>query len=225
MKINIYSFQDNPSLIRGFTIVVDVFRAFTVSYFIQANKPLRYILTNSIEHALELKSNYAKPILIGERNGVQVPGFDYGNSPTAIQNKDFSGCTVIHTTTAGTKGVMDQPEKNEVVVGSFVNKNALLKHIKENEIEIINLYCTAPPDWGNEDLLFAAHFKKLLKGEKSDFHGIVSELKIGSGLRLLKSKTEPASDFEYCMLRNKFNTILKRKKIPGNDNAVELVKL
>jgi len=154
-----------------------------------------------------------------------VQGFDYGNSPSAIRNKDFSGCTVIHTTTAGTKGVMDQPEQNEVVVGSFVNKKTLLEHIREKNIQKINLYCTAPPGWGDEDYLFAVHFKKLLIGEESDFQEIVQKLKTGSGLRLLQSKTEPASDFDYCLQRNLFNHILKRKKIPGDDNALELVKL
>lgn len=225
MKINIYTYKDDPSRIRGFTIVIDVFRAFTVSYYILQNNPSRYIITNSLQHALELKKKFSKPVLIGERDGVQVVGFDYGNSPSVIQNKDFTGCTVIHTTTAGTKGVMDQPAQNEVVVGSFVNKKALLEHIREKEIQTINLYCTAPPGWGDEDYLFAVHFKKLLLGEKSDFQEIVEKLKTGSGLRLLQSATEPASDFDYCLRRNQFNTILTPKIISGDSKALDLVKL
>ncbi|MCB9058199.1 MAG: 2-phosphosulfolactate phosphatase, partial [Calditrichae bacterium] len=140
MKINIYSHQDDPAQIQGFTIVIDVFRAFTVSYYVWANQPKRYIITNSIEHALLLKSKFDKTVLIGERDGVKVDGFDFGNSPSTIAGKDFRGRTVIHTTTAGTKGVLDQPEENEVVVGSFVNKDALFNYIRRHDIPIINLY-------------------------------------------------------------------------------------
>lgn len=225
MDINIYSHRDDPSEIQGFTIVIDVFRAFTVSYFVIQNNPSRYLITNSVDHALKLKKRFTKSILIGERNGMIVPGFDFGNSPTAVQYKNFSGHTVIHTTTAGTKGVMDQPEQNEVVVGSFVNQDALLEYINDNNIQTINLYCTAPPGWGNEDFLFAEHFKKLLLGRKSNFQEIVEKLKAGSGLRLLQSATEPASDFYYCLQRNRFKTILKRRIIPGENNALALVKI
>ena len=225
MKINIYSHLDDPSQIEGFTIVIDVFRAFTVSYYVWNNNPELYLITNSIEHALELKKKYPRAILIGERDGVKIEGFDFGNSPTEIQNKEFTGRTVIHTTTAGTKGVMDQPAKNEVVVGSFVNKKALIEHIHSNNIQTVNLYCTAPPGWGDEDDLFAEHIKNLLLGQESDFNTIVAKLRKGSGLRLLQSKTEPASDFDYCLHKNRFNTILKRKKIPGDKDTLQLVQM
>jgi 2-phosphosulfolactate phosphatase len=223
MKIFIHPYSATAQHIKGFTIVVDVFRAFTVSYFIMQNNPSRYIITNSVGHAFELKKKFRKAILVGEREGVIVPGFDYGNSPTAVLNKDFRGCTVIHTTTAGTKGVLMQPAANLVVAGSFVNEQALIDFIRKENIDRVNLQCTAPPGWGDEDILFAVHFKKLLQGEESDFDKIVQKLKNGSGLRLLQSATEPASDFYYCMERNRFNTILTRKTIPGDNNALELV--
>jgi len=47
---------------------------------------------------------------MGERKGKKLPGFDYGNSPTEIQAIDFSGKTVIQTTSAGTRGFADAKE-------------------------------------------------------------------------------------------------------------------
>jgi 2-phosphosulfolactate phosphatase len=47
---------------------------------------------------------------MGERKGKKLPGFDYGNSPTEIQAIDFSGKTVIQTTSAGTQGFADAKE-------------------------------------------------------------------------------------------------------------------
>lgn len=58
-----------------------------------------------------LKQQNNESLLIGERKGVKIEGFDYGNSLTEIVDKDFSNKVVIHTTTAGTKGLMRQPEK------------------------------------------------------------------------------------------------------------------
>lgn len=40
---------------------------------------------------------------MGERGGIMPEGFDYGNSPTEIEGIDFSGRTIVHTTSNGTK--------------------------------------------------------------------------------------------------------------------------
>ena len=49
--VNIYDPETDVNNINGFTIVVDVFRAFTVSYFIMANNPQKYIAVDNIELA------------------------------------------------------------------------------------------------------------------------------------------------------------------------------
>ncbi len=40
IEVNVYSPDSDPAEIEGFTIVVDVLRAFSVAYFIQANHPI-----------------------------------------------------------------------------------------------------------------------------------------------------------------------------------------
>ncbi len=130
MNIQIFNPSDDASQISGFTIVVDVFRAFSVSYYVDDNNPGKYIISESIKHSMRLKDEISASILIGERNGIKVDGFEYGNSPTEIHGNDFSEKTVVHTTTAGTRGLLLQPSENEVVVGSFVNSQALLDYIK-----------------------------------------------------------------------------------------------
>lgn len=51
--------------------------------------------------AYKIKEQNDSYILVGERHGKILPGFDYGNSPSQIKNVDFSGKTVVHTS-AGT---------------------------------------------------------------------------------------------------------------------------
>ena len=124
MRVMTWSPDCDPAKIDGFTVVVDVLRAFSVSYYIAANSPARYIAVDDVDRAFALREENPGSVLVGERQGITVPGFDYGNSPTEIIDQDFSGRTVIHTTTAGTKGLLAQKDGNEVVVGSFVNAGA-----------------------------------------------------------------------------------------------------
>jgi 2-phosphosulfolactate phosphatase len=225
MEINIYNNQNNVTAISGFTIVVDVFRAFSTSYYIAETNPLKYIISENIEKSKNLKKNISSSILIGERNGLKIPGFDFGNSPTEIIKQNFENKTIIHNTTAGTKGLLLQPETNEVIVGSFVNLNAIIKYIRINEIEKINIYCTAlkKQTFGKEDYIFAEYLKKKLLHQKYDFEKIILELRKGS--KNIFNSYAPYTDFLYCLDISKFDFILKRKILYQQNKMIELEKI
>ena len=216
--VNIYDPETDTDKIDGFTIVVDVFRAFTVSYFIMENNPKKYIAVDNIDLAFKLKNEIPDSILIGERKGIKIEGFDYGNSPTEINNKDFSKNTIIHTTTAGTKGLLRQPVKNCVVVGSFVNAKALVEYVKTNNIKVVNIFCTAEKGkkYGEEDYVFADYLKGKILSEEVDFEEIKQKLRVGSGKVFSKNGFAPYSDFEHCMDLNKFNFIIFRKSVEND---------
>lgn len=227
MKIEIYSPESDVTCINGFTIVVDVFRAFSVSYFISKNDPEEYIAVDSIDLAFQLKNKYKDSILIGERNGIKIEGFDFGNSPTEIYGKSFKNKTVIHTTTAGTKGLLRQPVNNCVVAGSFVNAGALLNYIKNNKIDTVNIYCTAKKRglYGEEDYLFAEYIKDRLEERGTDFEEIKMRLKKENAEKFSDKGFAPYTDFEYCMDLNRFNCILQRKYPGHTERYVILEKL
>ena len=227
MEVNIYSPEDDTDKINGFTIVVDVLRAFSVSYFINANNPKKYIVVDSIEQAFKLKNSIVDSLVIGERQGIKIEGFDFGNSPTEIINQDFTNKTIIHTTTAGTKGLIAQKITNEVVAGSFVNANALVEYINKKKINVVNIYCTAPRNVtnGEEDYYFADYLKSVLLGNILDFITIVEQLKLGTGKGFSENGFAPYSDFVYCMELNKFDKILKKKIVNDQDYQIELVEI
>ena len=227
MEVNIYSPEDDTDKINGFTIVVDVLRAFSVSYFINANNPKKYIVVDSIEQAFKLKNSIVDSLVIGERQGIKIEGFDFGNSPTEIINQDFTNKTIIHTTTAGTKGLIVQKITNEVVAGSFVNANALVEYINKKKINVVNIYCTAPRNVtnGEEDYYFAEYLKSVLLGNNLDFITIVEQLKLGTGKGFSENGFAPYSDFVYCMELNKFDKILKKKIVNDQDYQIELVEV
>jgi 2-phosphosulfolactate phosphatase len=58
--------------------------------------------------------------------------FDYGNSPSQIENVDFSDKVVIHTTSCGTQGIVNDINADGIITGSFVNASAIVKYIKQS---------------------------------------------------------------------------------------------
>ena len=66
-----------------------------------------------------------KLILAAERNSKQVRGFDFGNSPLQYQENDVKGKTLVMTTTNGTKAINIAKRDHQVVIGSFLNIDAL----------------------------------------------------------------------------------------------------
>lgn len=225
MDIKIYGPDDDESKITGLTVVVDVFRAFSMAYYINNNEPLKYIIVDDIDLAFELKEKYKSlGILIGEHNGVKIEGFSYGNSPSEIYNKSFKNKIIIHTTSAGTKGLLKQPVNNEVLVGGFVNCQALIEYVAYKQIDKINIYCTAPKNtlYGEEDYLFAEYFSNKLLHKETDLESIIMKLRSGSGKGFKENGFASYSDFLYCLDYSRFNVVLQRKKTEDDGRIIEL---
>ncbi len=227
MTVSILDPSCDAGAISGFTVVVDVFRAFSVSYYINAQHPAKYIVVDDVDLAFALRDKEPNAILVGERQGIKIPGFDLGNSPTEILDSNLAGKTVIHTTTAGTKGLARQPKENDVVVGSFVNARAIANHVLSAGIDTVNIYCTAPKGYlfGEEDYLFADYLAGLLKGVQPDFASIRQRLKSGSGQGFSEMGFAPVSDFLLCMDLDRFDSLLTRKIIQGSMHSMELIEL
>ncbi len=227
MQINTYSPSDDASKIQGFTIVVDILRAFSTAYYIHQNKPKKYIVTDNIEHAFSLKIKYKNVLLIGERQGIKIDGFDFGNSPTEVINNNFNNNCVVHTTTAGTKGLLLQPPHNEVIIGGFINCDAIHNYIKSKNIEIINIYCTAPKDsmYGEEDYLFVEYFTDKLLEKPTYFEKIVTKIRNGTGKGFKNNGFAPYTDLLYCLDYSRFDYILKKKIVFNEEHSVELIEM
>lgn len=227
MKIQILRPADDVSNLDGLVVVIDVFRAFSTNYFIADKNPEKIIATNSIEVAFLLKEKLGpNVILVGERQGIKIEGFDFGNSPTEIQNNNIENKIIVHTTTAGTKGLLKQNNNVEVICGSFVNAYAIQKYIKDKKIKSINLYCTSNKHdiYGEEDYYFADYLKAKLENKTTNFEEINSNLRNGSGAGFKEGGFAPETDFHYCMALDTFNFVLKRKN-SKYQNCVELEKI
>lgn len=194
-------------------VVIDVLRAFTTACYIMDNNPKDYIIVSDIDSAHKTKRKNPNYILMGERDGFNIPGFDYGNSPEEIKNVDFSNKTIVHTTTLGTKGIINAlRHTKDVITGSFVNSKAIINYIKKENPNVVYLFCTSGTSDNNEDLMFAKYIKGYFENNPLDANIIKEKLmKHESGIRyLINPRTKYSKkDFFLALELDKFNFVIK----------------
>ena len=100
MEIEILHLIEGARAARGTAVIIDVFRAFTVEAWLAQQGAAHIIPVGDKQIAYDYKQAHPDAVLVGERLGKILPGFDYGNSPSQLEHADLTGKTVIHTTSA-----------------------------------------------------------------------------------------------------------------------------
>ncbi len=216
MDIRILHHLDGAKDARGIAVVIDVFRAFSTACYIAANGAEKIIPIDDIEIAYSLKQKHPEYVLIGERGGVMQEGFDFGNSPAAVENVDFSGKTVLFTTSAGTQGLVEARKHSLLVLtGSFVNAAATALWIKEKNPEVVSLVCMGwnGKEPADEDTLYAEYLADLLRGKIPDFtmieHFLRHESTTHSFLDNRESCPAMEEDLDRCLSLDRFPFALR----------------
>ncbi len=225
MNIRIITEEDAIREAAGTAVIIDVFRAFSVSCYVMAKRPRRYIPVATVEEAFLLRNHLGNSVLIGERGGFKVEGFDLGNSPAEVLRADLEGKVCIHTTTAGTRGLFAAAGADNVITGSFVNAGAVICYLLRQRPAEINLYCTGYPDPGDEDLICAQYLRDRLEGIAVDFNGIRQRLKTGAGRRIIEGGFAPPEDFDYCMALDRFDFVLQSRPVHNESFTLQLTKI
>lgn len=220
MKIEILQLTEGARKAIGTTVVIDVFRAFSTACYLFAAGAERIIPVERIEEALTIKGQIPDAILLGERNEKKVEGFDFGNSPTHLASHDFSGKTIIMTTSSGTKGLMNATGAEEILTGSFVNAGAIVRHLQTQNPACVSLVCMGYEGKRptQEDTFLAEYIRAKLLSQPTDFQSMKEILRTGDGARLLdpaNSTWSPASDFDLCLDLDRFDFILKLTESSG----------
>lgn len=221
MDIRILQLIEGAKEARGLTVVIDVFRAFSLACYAFDRGVKQIIPVGNIDIAYSFKRENPKYILVGERNEKKMPGFDFGNSPTHILNENFQGKIIVHTTSAGTQGLVNAQDADELLTGSFVNAGAIIKYIKKSNPEIVSLVCMGYSAQHpiEEDTFCAEYIKNELEGKSNDFEKMKNIIRSGSGKRFFEADRQdyaPSSDFELCLDLNRFNFVLKANKSGNN---------
>jgi 2-phosphosulfolactate phosphatase len=227
MNIKILQLVEGAKAARGLTVVIDVFRAFSLACYAFDRGAERIIPVGDINIAYSLKKENPGFVLIGERNEKKMPGFDFGNSPTHILHENFKGKTIVHTTSAGTQGIVNATKADEILTGSFVNAGAIvryIRHVSPNEVSLVCMgYSALHPI--EEDTFCAEYIKNELEGKSSDFESMKNTIRETSGRRFFESENQdysPSSDFDLCLDLNRFGFVIRASR---DREMLELRKL
>ncbi len=181
-----------------------------------------------VEQALALKEKHPEYLLAGERKGIKLEGFDYGNSPSEIEHTDFTGKTVVHTTSAGVQGIALAEGADEIIVGALVNASAVAKYIRQKNPQQVSLVCMG---WEGrldteEDDLCARFIASILGGNPiKDIQEQAYELRYQEGKKFFDPMRPqfPEDDFWLSTKVDAFDFIIR--VTGGADGVYETEKV
>lgn len=217
MKINIQSLISGAEKANGLTVIIDVFRAFSTCCYLFEKGVSKILAVSDIESARKLKRDNPDYILMGERKGVKIEGFELGNSPTHLGNRKIKDKVIILTTSAGTQGIIEAKNATKIITGSFVNLNAIVKYIQFHNPEVVTLVAMGNNgiEDAEEDQLCATSIQSLLEGKNNDLTDVKQTLRI-AGKRFFRTENQshsPKEDYDACLEVDKFSFIIEVAEI------------
>lgn len=204
-------------------VVIDVLRATSTinTILFSGAKSVRPV--ESLEECMKLKEDGY--IIMAERMGKKVEGFDYGNSPSKIERKIFEGRDVGIATSNGTKAIVKTKGSKITIISSFLNLSKVVEYLNTYKRDTL-LVCSGWKGSTNlEDTMCAGAIvaglenyeyesdtviiaKKLYEQSKND---ILSSMKKSSHAKRL-SGYDNIMDIEFC------SEIDKQEILPYLDN-------
>jgi 2-phosphosulfolactate phosphatase len=146
-------------------IVVDVLRATSTIAQALASGYRRVLCCAEIEEARALRAEIPDSLVGGERNAVQIEGFDVGASPREFLERRAD--TLILSTTNGTRAVLEAARRcDEVLLGSLLNLEAVAGAVLGRNVLIV---CAGfQGAFALDDAYCAGRIVQLLDGDRSD---------------------------------------------------------
>ena len=228
MEIRINHLIEGARRAEGLVVIIDVFRAFSLECWLFAMGAREIRPVGAVEDALAWRTRDPEAVLIGERHGRKLDGFDFGNSPSTVDPEIIREKRIIHTTSAGTQGVTGAVRAQEILTGSFVNAKAVAEYILQKNPDVVTLVCMgkeglAPAE---EDELCALYLQSLLTGSPMpDIDDRLQALRTGGGKHFFDPDNQevfPEKDFWMCIDRDRFDFVIR---IENRDGGLSSVKL
>lgn len=199
----------------GLTVVIDVFRAISLECYLYHMGAAEIRPAGTIEEAVALSKAFPGSLLAGERAGKKCEGFDFGNSPCSITPEQVAGKRIIHTTSAGTQGIVNAVHADEIITACLANSKAVAEYILAKQPETVSLVCM-----GNmgvkpaaEDELCAEYIKSIVEGHPlPDIEERIADLQFHGGEHFFDPNNQevfPEPDFWLCTKHDIFPFLIK----------------
>ena len=226
MRIETFDHVAGAREARGIAVVIDVFRAFSVAAYAFDAGAARVIPAGEIEEAFALGRRFPGAVLAGERHARKLPGFDIGNSPTEIRATGLRGRVLVHTTHAGTQGLMNASGADEVLTGAFVNISAVCRYLQARapaQVSLVRMGHEARERCAEDDL-YAQCLRLMLLGEPAPLAEVRERLREAPAAAKFFDPAcdwAPRDDFDYCTDVDRFDFVLRLRRPPGEPPELE----
>lgn len=203
-------------------VVIDVLRSFSTAAYAFAAGASAIYPVETITEAHVLKGLLPGAITTGAVGGGHpVPGFDFGNSPTALQGAKLAGRPLVQSTAAGVRGLTRFNHARALFAGSLVCARATAKAILALHPEEVTFVITG--EWvdrdGDEDVACADYLEALLSGKTPDPEPFAQRVRDSDfGRRFLAGTYDhlPASDLALCAQVDRFDFAMRVLLMDGH---------
>jgi len=208
-------------------VVIDVLRAFTVQPWMFHRGATRILAVAGEQQAIALRDEHLPhALLAGEEGGVQLEGFDLGNSPTQVEQADVAGRTIIHRSSAGTQGLARTAGSGLVLAAAFVTADATARALRVVAPDRITFVITGASQGrdGDEDLAAAELIAAQLRGEEPDPRPYLERVPTSDAGRNFVPggpAWAPPEDLARCIEVDRFDHTLRAAVLPELD-AIEV---
>jgi 2-phosphosulfolactate phosphatase len=114
---------------KAVAIVVDALRASATITCLLHQGAAEVLVVKEVSEAYAYREAHPDMLLVGERGGLKVDGFDFGNSPTDIRRADVRGKRVAFTSTTGAQRLVDCLGASAIIVGTTINASAVARQV------------------------------------------------------------------------------------------------
>ncbi|AFZ65859.1 2-phosphosulfolactate phosphatase [Deinococcus peraridilitoris] len=210
LRVDLLPHGDYPDTV----LVVDVLRATTTAGVYLERGARSLLLTASPERALELRSSgenregpsesSANVLLGGERGGLPIPGFDFGNSPVEADSQNFTGKVIVMNTTNGTGAAhVAAATGKRVLLASLRNAHAAARRARALAVEEIAIVCAGSNGRASLEDIYTA-------GVLCEYLMSMGEAGIDDGARIALTVRRNASDPLEALSSSAHGVVLSR---------------
>jgi len=141
-------------------VVADILRATSAIVTAFMNGVNKIIPVATLEEALLYKKKGY--LVAAERDGIVRDFADFGNSPFNFRHEQINGREIVYSTTNGTHCITLARESYRVLIGAYLNINALAEYLRDEKRDVIILCAGWKRKFNLEDSVFAGALADLL---------------------------------------------------------------
>ena len=206
---------------RGAVVVIDVFRAFTVSAYALAGGAREVIYVADLARAMNVAAEIPGALLSAEVEGLPVPGVAISNSPTMIAASDLEGRTLVQRSSAGVQALAAAERADALFAAGLVVAGATARAVAELDSDQVTIVASRPDH--PEDGACAGYLEALLAGRSPDLEALLEPLRASPRYASLTAGEQPgfpASDVHLSLMADRFDFAMEVER--GKDGLLRV---